>query len=93
MTRRVRRRRRASTPPAPPTCAARGSGRVDAIHGLDARSASSAPLVVEARCREPGQPPAGSYEGEGYVILRHPETAVVGDALQRVVELVRVELQ
>jgi len=36
--------------------------------------------------------PPGTYEGEGYVVLRHAETAVVARALARVVSLVRVEL-
>ena len=39
-----------------------------------------------------GQSPASSYEGEGYVILRHPETAVVEQALLRLISLIRVEL-
>ena len=39
-----------------------------------------------------GQVPTGSYEGEGFVILRHPDTAVVQDALHRLISLVRVEL-
>ena len=49
-------------------------------------------LVVEVRLPRPGQPPTSGYEGEGYVVLRHPETAVVADALQRLVGMVRVEL-
>jgi hypothetical protein len=36
------------------------------------------------------QPPG--YEGAGYVIFRHPETAVVERALRRTVELIRVKL-
>ena len=31
------------------------------------------------------------YEGEGWVLLRHPETAVVERALFRLVEILRVE--
>ena len=49
-------------------------------------------LVVEARLPRPGQAAAGSYEGEGFVVLRHPETAVVARALTRLVEIVRVDL-
>jgi biotin carboxylase len=69
-----------------------GSGRVVAVHGLDRAQAELGPLVVEAKLPRPGQTPSGSYEGEGYVILRHPETAVVERALHRLVSLVRVEL-
>ena len=68
-----------------------GVGRVSKILGLDRAQRELGPLVAEVRLPRPGQQPAGSYEGEGYVVLRHPETAVVADGLQRLVQLVRVE--
>ncbi len=40
-------------------------------------------LIVEAKLPQIGQPQASSYEGEGYVIFRHPETEVVEEALRR----------
>ncbi len=72
----------------------RGQGRgvVKAIHGLDAAGREVGDLIVDVKLPVPGQAPTGSYEGEGYVILRHPETAVVVDALKRLVSVVRVEL-
>jgi biotin carboxylase len=69
-----------------------GSGRVKAIHGLDQVQREIGSLVVDARLPTVGQTPTGSYEGEGFIILRHPETAVVQRALHRLVSLVRVEL-
>jgi hypothetical protein len=69
-----------------------GGGRVVAVHGLDELQREFGDLVVEAVLPSRGQPPSGTYEGEGHVILRHPETAVVEHALQRVVELARVEM-
>ena len=69
-----------------------GSGRVKAVHGLEQAQRELGELVVEAKLPQPGQTPSGSYEGEGYVILRHPETEVVERALHRLVSLVRVEL-
>lgn len=69
-----------------------GNGRVTAVHGLDQVERELGSLVVDFKLPAPGQPPTGSYEGEGFVILRHPETAVVQRALQRLVSLVRVEL-
>lgn len=71
---------------------AQGSGRVKAIHGLDDAQRELGPLVVEVRLPKQGQLPASSYEGEGWVVMRHPETAVVSQALERVVRLVHVEL-
>jgi biotin carboxylase len=69
-----------------------GTGRVRAVRGLDQVAAELGSLVVEARIPREGQGPSGSYEGEGYVIVRHPETAVVERALRRIVEGVRVDL-
>ncbi|TMB90806.1 MAG: ATP-grasp domain-containing protein, partial [Chloroflexi bacterium] len=69
-----------------------GTGAVSAVHGLDVLQHELGELVVEARMPEPGQHPSGTYEGEGYVIMRHPDTAVVERALRRVVEVARVEL-
>ena len=69
-----------------------GNGRVKAIHGLDQVQREVGSLVVDAKLPSTGQAPTGSYEGEGFVILRHPETAVVQQALKRLISLVRVEL-
>jgi formate-dependent phosphoribosylglycinamide formyltransferase (GAR transformylase) len=69
-----------------------GNGRVRAIHGLEQVQHEIGSLVVDAKLPSPGQTPTGSYEGEGFVILRHPETAVVRRALHRLISLVRVEL-
>jgi hypothetical protein len=73
----------------------RGQGagdRVKAIHGLAEAQREVGDLVVEAKLPREGQSPSGTYEGEGYVILRHPETEVVKRALKRLVERIYVEL-
>jgi hypothetical protein len=49
-------------------------------------------LVTDVKLPQIGQAPSVSYEGEGYIVLRHPETATVEQALRRLVSLVRVEL-
>lgn len=69
-----------------------GSGRVRAVRGLEEIRQELGPLVVEARLPQEGQPASGTYEGEGFIILRHPETAVVEEGLRRIVSRVRVEL-
>ena len=66
--------------------------RVVQIHGLEQAQKELGPLVVEAKLPQVGQPRAESYEGEGYAILRHPDTEVVEKALARLVALVRIEL-
>jgi len=37
-----------------------------------------------------GQYTSDSYEGDGYVIIRHPRSDVVEDALKHIVSLVKV---
>jgi len=69
-----------------------GSGSVVAVHGLDRLQRELGELVIEADLPHRGQSPSGTYEGEGHVILRHPDTAVVEAGLRRVIELARVEL-
>jgi hypothetical protein len=69
-----------------------GAGRVTAITGLDALPAEVSALVVDSRLPQPGQQSTGSYEGDGHVTVRHPQTAVVSDALKQLVSTIRVEL-
>ncbi len=69
-----------------------GSGRILKVHGLDQIGSEIASLVVDVKLPVPGATPAASYEGDGYVILRHPETAVVMQGLKRLISVVRVEL-
>lgn len=69
-----------------------GNGRIKHVHGLDVVAREMGKLVVDVKLPTPGAMPASSYEGDGYIILRHPETAVVEKALERLVSVVRVEL-
>jgi hypothetical protein len=69
-----------------------GRGNVLAVHGLDRLPPEVSSLVVDSHLPEPGQLSSDSYEGDGYVILRHPHTAVVTEAMRNLVTSVRVEL-
>jgi len=69
-----------------------GRGRVRAVVGLDRVLARLGPIVVESRLPAIGATPSSSYEGDGFVIVRHPETAVVERALRSLISEVRVEL-
>jgi len=69
-----------------------GQGRVRHIHGLDEAQRRFGSLVVEVKLPREGQAPSDSYEGDGYIIIRHRETGVVQQALQEIVKLVQVEL-
>ncbi len=66
-------------------------GSITRVRGLEEAQRAVGSLVVDVRLPRPGQIASGTYEGDGQVILRHPETAVVEEALRRVVELVKVE--
>jgi len=69
-----------------------GSGHVRGVHGLDDLPPEIRALVIESRLPQAGQVSSASYEGDGYVIVRHPDTAAVVEALRRLVTTVRVEL-
>lgn len=69
-----------------------GRGRVKSVRGLEQAQKELGDLVVEAKLPQIGMNPKEGYEGEGYVIVRHPDTAVVEKALKRMIELVRVDL-
>ena len=69
-----------------------GTGRVSGVHGLGELPPEVRALVIESRLPQAGQVSSASYEGDGYVIVRHPDTHVVTDALRRLVTTVRVEL-
>lgn len=72
----------------------RGQGRgvVRHVRGIDRVHEELGSLVCDMKLPEIGHAPVATYEGDGYIILRHPETAVVERAIRRVVELVHVEL-
>ena len=69
-----------------------GRGRVRNIAGVDEVQRRFGSIVVEAKLPQQGQPPSDSYEGDGYIIVRHPDTDVVQEALQEIVSTIRVEL-
>lgn len=69
-----------------------GRGRVKRITGLEQAQREFGDIVVEVKLPQEGQLPSDSYEGDGYVIVRHPDTETVDRALRRIVQTIRVEL-
>ncbi|HNB52623.1 MAG TPA: ATP-grasp domain-containing protein [Anaerolineales bacterium] len=69
-----------------------GQGRVRAVHGVDKIEREFGHLATDAHIPPIGQEKSSSYEGEGFIIVKHPETAVVEQALTAIVQTVRVEL-
>ena len=69
-----------------------GKGRVVAVEGLDSVHKEVGHLIVESKLPQPGQPISGTYEGEGYIILKHPQTSVIEKALDFLLNTIRVRL-
>ncbi len=67
-----------------------GEGPIVGIEGLERAQAEVGHLVVEAHLPRPGLPAKHTYEGDGYAIVRHPETEVVEQALRTLVSMVRI---
>lgn len=69
-----------------------GEGTIRGIRGLEGVAADLGDIVVESRLPRPGQKTSGTYEGDGFVIVRHPDTDAVKEALWTLVTRLRVEL-
>jgi biotin carboxylase len=69
-----------------------GSGRVVAVHGVDQVQRDLGDLIVESKIPETGTTPTTSYEGEGFVIVRHPSTRAVEEAVVQIVSTIRIQL-
>ncbi len=67
-----------------------GRGRVLRLTGVERAQALVGRHVVEAKLPQPGAPRNDSYEGDGHVIVRHPDTSVVEAALKTVIETIQV---
>lgn len=72
---------------------AQGHGsRIVHVEGVEQVAQSLGALITDDRLPVVGHGPTGSYEGDGFIIVRHPETAVVDAAVQEIVSTVRVWL-
>ena len=67
-----------------------GRGRVVRVTGVERAQELIGRHVVEARLPQPGAPRSDSYEGDGHVIVRDPDTNVVLAALKTVIETIQV---
>ncbi|MFN5203402.1 MAG: acetyl-CoA carboxylase biotin carboxylase subunit family protein [Gemmatimonas sp.] len=70
-----------------------GQGTVAAVEGLDQVQREWGHLICDYRLPHLGQSPTGNYEGEGFMIVRHPDTGVVQAALARIISTIRVVLR
>jgi len=68
-----------------------GRGRVLRVNGVERAQQLVGRHVVEARLPQPGAPRNDSYEGDGHVIIRDPDTEVVKQAMQTIIETIQVQ--
>lgn len=68
-----------------------GRGRVRAVHGVAQANHRVGSLVVESKLPTVGASKSDSYEGDGYVIVRDPDTEVVKQAMTAIIETLQVE--
>lgn len=67
-----------------------GAAVVRAVEGAAAMRARLGTVVASEKLPQPGQPRSTHYEGDGWVIVRHPQTKGVVDAMRTVLQTVRI---
>jgi len=67
-----------------------GRGHVAAVTGVHETWEAVGPWVVEAKLPALGASKNDSYEGDGYVIVRHPSTQKVKELITTIVETMKV---
>ena len=67
-----------------------GRGPVQRVTGVERVQELVGRLIVDARLPEPGAPHSDAYEGDGYIIVRAPETEVVTAAMKTIIETIQV---
>jgi biotin carboxylase len=68
-----------------------GRGQVVRVTGVDRANELVGRHVVESRLPQVGTSRSDSYEGDGYVIVRDPDTQVVRSAMKTIVETIQVQ--
>jgi biotin carboxylase len=67
-----------------------GEGRVSHVTGIEEVRSKYNDIITDIRLPFKGQEKSASYEGEGFVILRHKESQIVEDVLKDIVSIVKV---
>ncbi|HXM36049.1 MAG TPA: hypothetical protein VN920_12730, partial [Pyrinomonadaceae bacterium] len=67
-----------------------GDGLVDQVDGVESVRQQVGELVVEAGLPRVGATKSATYTGDGYITVRHPDTAAVENALQLIAQTVRI---
>jgi biotin carboxylase len=68
-----------------------GRGQITRVLGVDRANELVGRHVVESKLPTPGASRSDSYEGDGYVIVRDPDTEVVKAAMKTIIETIQVQ--
>ncbi|HKV36043.1 MAG TPA: ATP-grasp domain-containing protein [Pyrinomonadaceae bacterium] len=67
-----------------------GSGAVHEVNGIEHVQHEFGDMIAEARWPRVGAFKSATYTGDGYLTIRHPDTAVVQQALRAIAQLVKL---
>jgi formate-dependent phosphoribosylglycinamide formyltransferase (GAR transformylase) len=67
-----------------------GRGRVAAVTGVRETHEAIGPWLVEAKLPTIGATKSDSYEGEGYIVVRHESTEKVKEMIKTIIETIKV---
>ncbi len=67
-----------------------GRGRVTGATGFAEIKRQLGTSIVEAKIPSVGDPKSDSYEGDGYIVVRDPNTEVVKDLLKTIIKTIKI---
>lgn len=67
-----------------------GQGRVASVTGIREINEAMGPFIAEAKLPHLGAPKSESYEGDGYVVVKHESTEMVQKMIKKIIETARV---
>ncbi len=70
-----------------------GKGRITAVRGVREVHQAVGPYLVEAKLPVVGKPKNESYEGDGYVVVRHERTEMVRQLITTIIETMKVHYE
>jgi biotin carboxylase len=68
-----------------------GHGRVASVTGVRETHEAIGPWLVEAKLPQLGAPKSDSYEGDGYVVVRHESTEKVKEMLSTIIHTIKIQ--
>jgi len=70
-----------------------GSGTIESVNGIEVVERELGETIVDRRLPRAGATKASTYTGDGYVTVRHPETAAVEEALDFISQTIHIDYE